>query len=143
MHIRAAMICWLALAVVGCGGARVAPVSGRVTLDSKALANAMIVFQPSANDKNPGPGSSAKTDQDGKFTLQLMTGDGPGAIVGKHKVSITAYEGDDTVPSSGSDIKFRKALLPDEYNASTKLTFDVPPGGAANANFDLTTPKPK
>jgi len=55
-------------------------------------------------------------------------------------VIITAYEGDGSVvPSSGSDMKFRKALLPDEYNASSKLTFDVTAGGAANADFNLTT----
>jgi hypothetical protein len=36
-------------------------------------------------------------------------------------------------------MKFRKALLADEYNAKSKLTFDVPAGGATNADFNLTT----
>jgi hypothetical protein len=34
-------------------------------------------------------------------------------------------------------MKFRKALLADEYNASSKLTFDVTPSGATNADFNL------
>ena len=139
MCIRATAVFWL-LFVVGCGGPRVAPVSGRVTLDNKALTNASVVFEPLSNDKEPGPGSIGKTDADGKYILQLLTSDTRGAIVGKHKVSITAYEGDDSVvPSSGSDMKFRKALLADEYNAKSKLTFDVPAGGATNADFNLTT----
>jgi hypothetical protein len=138
MSVRALFACWLAF-VVGCGGPRVAPVSGRVTLDSKALAGATIVFEPFSSDKTPGPGSFGKTDEDGKYSLQLFRGDTRGAIIGRHKVSITAYEGDGSVPSSGSDIKFRKAILPDEYNANTKLTFDVLPAGAANADFNLTS----
>ena len=128
---------------LGCGGPQFAPVSGRVTLDTKPLVNASIVFQPLTQDKNPGPGSIAKTDADGRFSLQMLTGDTRGALVGLHKVSITAYEGDGSVQSSGSDIKFRKALLPDEYNAKSTLTFNVPPAGSAEANFDLTTGKAK
>lgn len=121
----------------GCGNTKVVPVSGRVTLANKPLAHATILFQPLSEDKNPGPGSSAKTDANGQFTLELMTGERKGAIVGEHKVSIVAYEGDGAVPSSGSDMVFRKALIPDEYNAASKLTFTVPPGGTTKADFDL------
>ncbi len=129
----------LALLVLaaGCGRSNIAPVSGRVTLDNKPLANASVVFQPDSDDKNPGPGSQGLTDASGQFTLRLLTGNRNGAVVGWHKVSITAYEGGDEVPSSGSDIVFRKALLPDEYNADTKLRFEVRPEGTTSANFDL------
>src|SRR5262245_49156908 len=131
------VIAGVALFAAGCGGQKIVPVSGRVTLDGKPLVNATVVFQPISDEKNPGPGSSGKTDKDGRFTLELTTGKESGALVGLHKVSITAYEGDGEVPSSGSDIVFRKALLPDEYNAKSKLTFDVPAGGTPEANFDL------
>ena len=124
--------------VAGCAQ-NVAPVSGRITLDEKPLANATVIFQPISDDPNPGPGSQGKTDRNGQFTLKLMTkANTPGATVSKHKVSITAYEGDDTeVPSSGSDMKFRKRIVPAEYNAKSTLTFDVPAGGTSSANFDL------
>jgi len=121
----------------GCGGPRVVPVSGRITLDDKPLANATVIFEPLSEQKNPGPGSHGKTDADGRFALQLLTQDRQGAIVGWHRVSITAYEGGDEVPSSGSDMVFRRALLPDEYNADTKLKFEVPAAGTAEANFAL------
>jgi hypothetical protein len=132
----------LLLVAAGCGGANTAPVSGRVTLDGDPLANATVVFQPLSEERNPGPGSAGKTDATGRFTLQLMTGNTPGAILGKHKVSITAYEGGNAIPSSGSNAAFRKALVPHEYNVQTKLTFDVHPGGTASADFDLfSSPK--
>jgi hypothetical protein len=132
---------WLPVALVvcaaGCSGSRFVPVSGRITLNGKALVNAKVVFQPVAEEKNPGPGSQGTTDKDGRFTLASMTGEHQGALVGKHKVSIVAYEGDDTTPSSGSDMAFRKRIVPDEFNVNSKLTFDVPAGGTSEANFDL------
>src|SRR5437868_8923013 len=94
-------------AVLGCGRGNLAPVSGRVTLDDKPLARATVIFQPVSQERNPGPGSAGKTDDQGQFTLQMMTGTVQGAILGKHKVSITAYEGGDEVPSSGSSAAFR------------------------------------
>ncbi len=84
----------LTLLCTGCGD-NVAPVSGRVTLDQKPLANATVIFSPLSDQFNPGPGSRGKTDANGEFTLQLMNKDVKGAMIGKHKVSITAYEGDD------------------------------------------------
>jgi hypothetical protein len=129
----------LLLVFAGCGRTNMAPVSGRVTLDDKPLARAMVIFQPASEGKNPGPGSAGKTDDNGQFTLQLMTSNVQGAVPGKHKVSITAYEGGDEVPSSGSRAVFRKALVPLKYNAETELTFEVPPQGTNSAHFDLKT----
>lgn len=134
----------LALFSAGCGGASFAPVSGKVTLNGKALPNATVVFQPEGG-KEPGPGSSGTTDAEGKYELKVSTDDKkPGAAVGKHSVSITAYSGDaggpeSSAPAVGGGV-LRKALLPEEYNAKTKLTFDVPAGGSTSANFDLTAP---
>jgi hypothetical protein len=127
----------LLLGVVGCGGRNIAPVSGKVTLDDKPLANATVIFQPDADVKIPGPGSVGKTDAQGQFSLQLMTGNTVGAVIGKHKVSITAYDGGGDVPSSGSDMMFQKALVPSKYNAESTLTFEVPSSGSTGANFEL------
>jgi hypothetical protein len=126
----------LALFAAGCGGATIVPVSGRVTLGNQPVANATVVFQPLSDQRNPGPGSQGVTDNNGRFRLQLLTGNRQGALVGLHRVTITAYEGD-AVPSSGSDMVFRKRLIPDAYNVNSKLTFLVPAGGSSEANFDL------
>ena len=134
----------LLFCAAGCGDNLVS-VSGKVTLNDKPLPNATVIFHPHSEKPNPGPGSHGKTNDKGEFTLTLMTREVNGAVPGKHKVSITAYEGDDKVPSSGSDMKvFGKALVPEKYNGKTELTFDVPAGGTTSANFDLkTTSTPK
>jgi len=131
-------------AVVGCGGPRVAPVSGRVTLGGKALVNATVIFEPQSSRNAPGPGSHGKTNSNGEYTLKLMTGDQDGALIGTHKVSITAYEGDDSVvPSSAGVNVFRHRLVPEEYNARSQLTFEVTARGSTDANFDIPAPKTK
>jgi hypothetical protein len=130
----------LLLLMAGCGPA-IAPVSGKVTLDGKPLGNATVTFMPDSDAKNPGPGSQAKTDAEGKYTLQLLTGE-RGAILGKHVVSITAYEGDDgSVPSSAPTSVFRKAILDEKYNSKSELRFEVLPGGSTSADFKLENVK--
>src|SRR4051812_48296339 len=93
----------LLLATLGCaGGPKVVSVSGRVTLDSKPLAGAHVNFQP-VGDLNspPGSGSYGKTDADGRYTLRLIQPDRPGAVVGKHKVSISKRGGEASQQSDG------------------------------------------
>jgi hypothetical protein len=120
---------------VGCGGrGSFAPVSGRVTLDKKPLANAIVFFQP--DKENPGPPSEGKTDSEGKYTLRVASKNVEGAQVGKHKVSISLTEGDPGA-TAGANPKPRTERLPAQYNSSTKLKFDVPSGGSSAANFDL------
>jgi hypothetical protein len=132
----------LALALslaAGCGGAGVAPVSGRVTLNGQPLANVHVSFQPVAagTDLNPGGGSYAITDADGRFTLRTVEGDRPGAVVGKHRVEITPRNTDDDADRRG---KGAAAGVPAKYNRNSQLTFDVPRGGTDQANFALTAP---
>lgn len=131
------------LVAAGCAGSNVAPVSGTVTLNGKPLAHATVVFQPLGDDKNPGPGSTGTTDANGRYSLSGMTTGAAGALVGKHRVSITAYEGDvegeSSAPNATNKV-IRKALVPAEYNVQTRLTFDVPRGGSTSADFDLKVP---
>ena len=84
----------LLLACTGCGGAAdVAPVSGVVLYGDQPLAGAGITTQPIAQGKeNPGSGSFGKTDEQGRFTLELVTPAIPGAIIGEHRVMITPPE---------------------------------------------------
>ena len=84
----------LLLACMGCGGAAdVAPVSGVVLYGDQPLAGAGITTQPIAKGtENPGSGSFGKTDEQGRFTLELVTPAMPGAIIGEHRVMITPPE---------------------------------------------------
>lgn len=141
MRLRLALLVVACLAA-GCGGRNVAPVSGRVTLDGKPVAGVHVGFQPIAvgKDQNAGGGSYAITDADGRFTLRLVEGDSPGAIVGKHRVEITTR----TEANNATDLRVKaadpKAVIPAKYNRNSALTFDVPAGGTDSADFALTSP---
>src|SRR5687768_9890418 len=107
----------LAMIAAGCGKASVAPVSGRVTLDGKPLAGVHLSFQPIAppGKQEPGVGSYALTDVEGKYTLLLVDNDQPGAVVGKHRVEIIARS---EVPAN-IDVPTRpppKVAVPSRYN---------------------------
>ncbi len=79
----------LCLTFAGCGSVadkpKTASVTGTITDDGKAVANAFVEFYP--EEANAGP-SSATTDSSGKFTLQYNK-ETPGAYIGSHKVKIT------------------------------------------------------
>lgn len=135
------------LAVIGCGGGeKVAPVSGRVLVDGKPMANLVVVFQPlgSQDNPNPGRGSAGLTDADGRFKLTYDNKE-PGAIIGKHKVAIFTKLTDEELrsdPETGSEDgavpkNVRREVIPPKYNDMTTLTFEVPAGGSDQANFEL------
>jgi hypothetical protein len=119
-----------ALLAAGCGGSgpNVAPVTGRITLDGKPLANATVNFQPiaSGNNINPGSGSYGKTDADGRYTLRLVDRDREGAVVGNHRVEISALSRPQNVDNDRE--RAPPNLVPPQYNRNTTLTFEVRPG---------------
>lgn len=135
--------CLLVCLAAGCGKPyKVAKVSGRVTLDGQPLAKASITFVPQAVQGNValGPTAAAFTDADGRFTLGIDSGT-PGAVVHTCRVFITTLVGDSTpADQDGGPPTTRKRpkdKVPAKYNTETTLTFDVPPEGTDQANFDL------
>ena len=79
---------FLLFAVAGCGdgGLTLVPVAGVVTLDGKPVADAGVIFTPA----DGGPAASGSTDGEGRF--QLHTVNRPGAVSGKHVVTVTKQE---------------------------------------------------
>jgi hypothetical protein len=148
---------WLCAALVaGCGGSQQPPVSGRVTMDGKPLANAWVLFQPmgSQANVNPGPTSAGLTDGDGRYVLKDQLRGRPGAMVGKHRVRISsgdpyANEPVPSTPETGTQdgyvppaAKTRRVFredIPVRYNQESELEFTVPAGGTDQANFDLNS----
>ncbi|MBM3983422.1 MAG: DUF4198 domain-containing protein [Planctomycetes bacterium] len=146
--------------VAGCGGgAKIVPVSGVVKLNGKPYANAVVSFQPvgSKDNPNPGRGSTAVTDAEGKFTLRY-DGTSDGALVGKHRVRIFTQlgaeipdtEGDPAAADEAAKKRAKKKmtmstveLIPPEWNENSQKEFDVPAGGTAEAVFEITNPKVK
>lgn len=79
---------------VGCtpSTSAVVPVSGTVTLDGQPLAGATLCFQPITGKgaaADAGIGSFGKTDEQGRYSLRLIDPDQPGALVGKHLVTVS------------------------------------------------------
>jgi hypothetical protein len=100
-------------------------------------------FQPIAGDRNQNPdmGSGAKADANGHFKLKIAGTEKNGAVVGKHRVEIWAFEGEPEDPSKDApNQKPRRQILPDVFNQKTTLTFDVPAKGTKEADFELITP---
>jgi hypothetical protein len=155
---------WLA----GCGseGFTLAPVSGRVTVDSKPVAGLRIAFEPvgSASRPAPGPEAIGITDDEGRFSLATMS-ESPrrGAVVGKCRIRIWTLPAnqedalfDDQNPnydpvqeikvlkermrSRGGKKKVERptGALPLRYNDHTELSFEVPPGGTDKADFQIS-----
>lgn len=140
---RDGLVLCAALAVVGCLGCevsdfQVAPVSGQVTLDNEPLADAFISFQPfgGEGEAKPGPGSYARTDEQGRFTLRVIEPEQSGAVVGKHRVMIS------TAVSAGHDgARLTGERVPRRYRDG-RLEFVVPSEGTIDANFELRTVEP-
>jgi hypothetical protein len=135
----AVLLAALLPALAGCGASGVAPVAGRVTVNGKPLANATVTFAPVATPGNPEPGSGSygHTDADGRYTLRLVDREAAGAVVGRHKVQVVLRDDADTAADRP---KSAVRQLPPKYNAKTALEFDVPAGGTAAADFDLSVP---
>jgi hypothetical protein len=130
----------LLASLVGCGGESftVRPVSGRVTLNGKPYAKGIVAFQPVGDNANPnpGPGSTAYTDSEGKFTLKIDPKT-PGAVVGRHTVKLWTQM---SASSANDESSGWREPIPTRYNNDSKEEFVVPPEGTDQANFDLKSP---
>jgi hypothetical protein len=126
-------------AVAGCGQSdhKIAPVSGRVTLNQKPVAGVHVSFQPSAGGASgarAGFGSVGITDDQGRFQLKTIDSDRLGAVVGRHVVRLTAKELRESGSSEAAPA-MKNPLPPQSLDGS--LTFEVPAEGTDKANFDL------
>ena len=118
---------------------KLAPVSGKITLNGKPLANAWVHFAPKSSEDqfNPGPTSHGQTNADGIFTLQLEP-NVSGAVVGKHTVFISLVKGGSTAADAGNRRGVER--IPRRYNMESILEFDVSTQGTQEANFSLDSP---
>ena len=76
------------IAITGCGGGDLAPVSGTVTYDGEPVPKLKVIFSPEpVGDKGTaGPYSKGVTDENGRFELATRYKD-PGAFIGMHRLS--------------------------------------------------------
>ena len=108
----------------GCsdGAAATGEVRGTVTLDGKPLSHGWVISYP-----ENGPGALGKIGSDGSFELATK-GVGRGAVLGKHRLTVVAYEGGSEADLESDDTD-GKLLIPQKYTqpGSSGLTMEVSP----------------
>ena len=123
-----------ALAIAaGCtssGNLPTSPVKGRVTYRGKPVPNGTVMFVPET-----GPAATGELTKDGTFVLTTYS-NGDGAVLGMHKVAITALQ--DTSGLSPEQSGTPAPLVPEKYlgQDTSGLTFEVKEG-ENEANFTL------
>jgi len=123
----------LAVAASGCmrkSGPETAPVFGKVTFKGKPLPNGTVMFVP-----GEGPAAYGEIGSDGNY--RLSTNNADGAVLGTHKVSITAL-GDIGTALPEQRNPLPQSLLPRKYlnHDESGLTVEVKRGDNV-VNFDL------
>lgn len=112
LSVRAFCLTILCLSIGGCGSnMKVAPVSGKITLDGEPLKRASVLFEP----EKGGRPSYGFTDQDGKYTLSYSMHES-GAEVGPCTVKIsTLLKDEDDEGKPTAEAKASQELVPERY----------------------------
>ena len=118
--------------LAGCGssGPELGEVTGTVKLGGQPLADAKVIFHPEGG----GSPSIATTDASGHYEL-MFTADKEGAMIGKHKVTVSTFRQQSNPDGSTTTIPER---VPAQYTSpsTTILTKEVTAGGS-EINIDL------
>ncbi len=115
LSCRLALLAGLLLAAGGCGDsatARVAPVRGKVFYQGRPLTTGTIVFAPDAVRGTNGPLALGDIQADGSYALRH--GEEFGAVVGWHRVTVSAVEAGQPA-KAGQDFVLPRSLLPEKY----------------------------
>jgi hypothetical protein len=121
---RRCLVAILLIALAGCSSRMAADVSGKVTLDGKAIGPGDVVFTPAGQINNAATGT---IESDGSYFLK--TGRTTGLSPGKYQASLSVREppanfhpGDRPPPG--------RLLIPEKYQLpnTSGLEFEVQPG---------------
>jgi hypothetical protein len=137
--LSGALLLALIVFATGCGGTKLVPVEGTVTVASQPVKKGTVTFHP---DKEGGNTQAyptlpnATTDDNGKYSL--ATNGKPGAPPGKYKVTVTS-----TAPSDPKDPYSIPKHLIDSTNSvpeTTTIKIEVKADAPAGA-YDVTLKK--
>jgi hypothetical protein len=120
-----------ALALAGCGdhGPKTYPVKGTITYKGKAVPHGTVMFQP-----ENGPAATGDI-KDGNYVLQ--TDKFNGAVLGKHKVTIIAFQ-DQAGRLPEERTPFPPPIIPDKYSTPDRSGLTSVVEAKENVfNFDL------
>jgi len=120
--ILVAIVGFFSFSGCGSGGPALGQVEGTVTLDGVPLPGARVIFTP----VDGGRSSMAVTDGSGHYELEFAAGK-KGAVVGKHKVTISTFEAGEK-DDSGQLVGFVPERVPAKYNTNSTLEVEVKRG---------------
>ena len=118
----------VALCLAGCGkpARELAPLTGKVTYNGKPLRFGAITIE-----HEYGQPATSKIQSDGTFSLSTH-GEGEGAAVGKRRVRIACFEGQDPARQTNPNtpISLGRLLIPEKYTSfeTSGIVIDVRPG---------------
>jgi len=135
------------MSLSGCGKPTPVPVSGRVTVDGKAMAGVRVVFLPDTSAYDPDRHGSAVgiTDADGKFTLKSSNGDA-GIWPGSYKVTFSLWVEKNSKKPIAPDAKPSEVpggvinLIPSKYESSSETPESMSVSGSSGTkDFAIAT----
>lgn len=148
MHRVCVQAVGLALTAAGCSPSPpvLVPVEGTVTLDGVPLPFARVEFVPDLKQFGAEYGSTAVTDENGRFVLVCTLGKRPGAVVGTHKVLVAEHTPDDlreANPATQAKLaeyraKLKNRPIPDAYASLARSPLTVEVKAAGTQDLRLT-----
>jgi hypothetical protein len=122
------------VSIAGCGGPKLVPVEGTITLDGRPLAGATIGLElvGGAKDFRLFHG---ETDANGRFAIKPFERSSTGAPPGEYYVMITSVK---APPGANEMTVLPKEPVPQEYQNGSK-TLTVPDDGTTAADFAIKT----
>ena len=124
---------------VGCGKRHreMAPLTGKVTYEGKPLRFGSVVVE-----HKHGQPATAVIQPDGTFVMATR-GEGEGAAVGRCRVRVACYEGQDPAnkPGPGQPTELGRSLIPERYTSfeTSGLAVEVRSGANEPVVLNLTT----
>lgn len=130
-RLAAYLLLALMLAAAGCGGPKMAPVTGKITVVGLPAVRGSVSYIPENTKDASCKAASGEIGPDGTYVLNTP-GEGEGAIVGRYIVSVSGRGLNDaeTMPPNRQ--------IPARYATARQsgLTAEVKPG-SNEINFDL------
>lgn len=106
------------LALTGCGGPTLYPVSGKVLVDGEPLTQGFVVFHPD-DDRSIAGADLPRGEVNKEGIYSLRSGDRVGAPPGKYRVVIVAQDMNSRAPDA------RSAVHPEPKPLINRLYFDA------------------
>ena len=115
-------------------------------MDGAPLACARVEFVPDLKQFGAEYGSTAVTDENGRFVLVCTLGKRPGAVVATHRVLVTEHTPDEfreTTPATQAKLaeyrtKLKNRPIPDAYASLARSPLTVVVKEAGTQNLQLT-----